>query len=198
MPLLTGVVPEHQSQGLGYRLKLFQAEFARLEGIERIAWAFDPLQAGNAHFNLTRLGAHATRYVENMYGERTDRLNAGVPTDRVIAEWIVASTPPAPLPVDHLTQIPPILELAETTGRGCVPIGIHQAAVLNHPRLLLEIPIDITGLRRQNPALAETWRAVVGQAFQLAFGHSYRGVQFVRDDSSAPRRGFYVLERIQS
>ena len=56
-------------------------------GSSVIAWAFDPLQAGNAHFNLARLGATAGRYIENMYGERTDALNAGVPTDRLIAEW---------------------------------------------------------------------------------------------------------------
>jgi predicted GNAT superfamily acetyltransferase len=195
---LTGVVPAHQSQGLGYRLKLFQADFARSEGIERIAWSFDPLQAGNAHFNLTRLGARATRYVENMYGARTDRLNAGVPTDRLIVEWNLASTPPALLSVDSLKLIPPLLELTETAGQGRVPIAIRHAAVVNNPRLLLEIPIDITTLRRQDPALAETWRSLVGQAFQLAFGNSFRAVQFVRDDSSVARRGFYVLERIQS
>jgi predicted GNAT superfamily acetyltransferase len=194
---LTGVVPEHQSQGLGSRLKLFQAEFARSEAIERIAWAFDPLQAGNAHFNLTRLGACASRYVENMYGERTDRLNAGVPTDRLIVEWNHASTPPAPLSVDALKLIPQLLALTKATGQGRVPIGIRPA-VSNNPRLLLEIPIDIRALRRQDPALAETWRALVAQAFQLAFGNSFRAVQFVRDDSAAPRRGFYVLERIQS
>src|SRR5208282_1496439 len=84
---LTGVVPGYQSRGLGYRLKIVQRDLAHAAGIDLIAWAFDPLQAGNAHFNLTRLGAQAVRYVENMYGERTDQLNAGVPTDRLIAEW---------------------------------------------------------------------------------------------------------------
>ena len=84
---LTGVVPSYQSRGLGYQIKLLQRDFARAEGIDLIAWAFDPLQAGNAHFNLARLGATAVRYVANMYGERTDRLNAGVPTDRLIVEW---------------------------------------------------------------------------------------------------------------
>ena len=52
---LTGVVPGYQSQGLGYRIKMHQRDFARAEGIGVIAWAFDPLQAGNAHFNLARL-----------------------------------------------------------------------------------------------------------------------------------------------
>src|SRR5205809_1049023 len=51
---LTGVVPEHQSRGLGHQIKLFQRQVALSEGIECIAWSFDPLQAGNAHFNLAR------------------------------------------------------------------------------------------------------------------------------------------------
>src|SRR5262245_33561531 len=42
---LTGVVPGYQSRGLGFTIKIFQRDFARAEGIERIAWAFDPLQA---------------------------------------------------------------------------------------------------------------------------------------------------------
>src|SRR5271169_5203781 len=45
---LTGVVPSHQSRGLGYRIKQLQRQMAHAEGIERICWAFDPLQAGNA------------------------------------------------------------------------------------------------------------------------------------------------------
>src|SRR4051794_33485801 len=89
---LTGVVPGAQSHGLGYELKLSQRDFARAGGITLIAWAFDPLQAGNARFNLDKLGARVRRYVENMYGERTDTLNAGVPTDRVIAEWEISET----------------------------------------------------------------------------------------------------------
>ena len=84
---LTGVIPGYQSLGLGYRLKLAQREFALSEGIALMAWAFDPLQAGNARFNLEKLGARLRRYIDNMYGERTDALSAGVPTDRVIALW---------------------------------------------------------------------------------------------------------------
>src|SRR5947209_1059924 len=49
---LTGVVPGQQGRGLGGRLKQAQRQFARAAGLELIAWAFDPLQAGNAHFNL--------------------------------------------------------------------------------------------------------------------------------------------------
>lgn len=192
---LTGVVPEHQSRGLGYQLKLFQAQAARAEGIERIAWSFDPLQAGNAHFNLTRLGAHARRFIENMYGHRTDRLNAGAPTDRLIAEWELAAPPAPARSFQSVIELPRLLELTDTPRQGLVPLGLSQGAELNAPRLLLEIPIDITALRSEDATIAEKWRAFVAQAFQLAFSQSYRAVHFVRDDSTVPRRGFYVLER---
>jgi predicted GNAT superfamily acetyltransferase len=195
---LTGVVPEHQSRGLGFQIKLFQAQVARAEGIERIAWSFDPLQAGNAHFNLTRLGAHARRFIDNMYGPRTDRLNAGVPTDRLIAEWDLAAAPePAPS-FESVRELHRLLELTDTPRQGLVPVGLSQRAELNAPRLLLEIPIDITALRSEDPAMAENWRALVAQAFQLAFSKSYRAVHFVRDNSTVLRRGFYVLERAQA
>src|SRR6516165_12444440 len=48
---LTGVVPAYQSRGLGYAIKMVQRYIAHAEGLDLIAWAFDPLQVGNAHFN---------------------------------------------------------------------------------------------------------------------------------------------------
>jgi predicted GNAT superfamily acetyltransferase len=193
---LTGVVPEHQSHGLGLEIKRFQGQVARSEGIERIAWAFDPLQAGNAHFNLSRVGARATRYVENMYGQRIDRLNAGVPSDRLIAEWDVVASPPVPPAFDSVSELPRLIELKELRRHNLVPVGVRPISGHDEPRVLLEIPVDITALRSEDPGLAEAWRSLVGQAFQRAFEQSYRAVQFVRDDSSTFRRGFYILERL--
>ncbi len=72
--------------------------------------------------------------------------------------------------------------------------GLDESA-FESPRVLLEIPNDIVDLRREQPALAERWRAAVGQAFQAAFAAGYRAVDFVRDDSAGRRRSFYVLER---
>jgi len=198
---LTGVVPPYQSRGLGYQIKLLQREIARTERIDLIAWAFDPLQAGNAHFNLARLGARPSRYKPNMYGERTDRMNAGFPTDRLIAEWSTTAAPPAEISSASAATFPRLIETAvgEAEGPGggtLVPLAVRAPAALDAPRLLLEIPIDISGLRREQPALAERWRVAVGQAFRLAFEGSYRAVQFIRDDASGHRRGFYLLERL--
>ena len=131
-----------------------------------------------------------------MYGERTDRLNAGVPTDRLIALWSVASVPPAPLSFDTLKKLPRLIELEETARHSLVPVGISQISELDEPRLLLEVPADITALRGQDPELAERWRSLVAQAFELGFEKSYRAVNFVRDHSTVIHRGFYLLERL--
>jgi predicted GNAT superfamily acetyltransferase len=193
---LTGVVPGYQSRGLGYEIKCLQRTIARAEGIERIAWAFDPLQAGNAHFNLARLGAWSGIYVENMYGLRTDALNAGVPTDRLIAEWQTGYDRAVVVPSDDAGAFPHLIEAEQ--GRGDVPgapLGMSEPA-LHARRILLEVPTGIVQVRRERPELAEQWRSTVGQAFQAAFAAGYRAVHFVRDDTADRRRSFYVLERV--
>jgi predicted GNAT superfamily acetyltransferase len=180
---LTGVVPAYQSRGLGYEIKLAQRAIAREEGLERIAWAFDPLQMGNAHFNLTRLGAIGVRYIEDMYGRRTDALNPGVPTDRLIVEWDTARAGPVNRAVS-IAALPNLTASAQYT-----PFAPGASQVL------IEIPVEIARLRRDEPALAERWRSAVCQAFERAFAAGYRAVAFVKDASSGVQEGFYVLER---
>jgi predicted GNAT superfamily acetyltransferase len=41
----------------------------------------------NAHFNLVRLGAVARTFIPNCYGVTDSPLHAGLPTDRLVAEW---------------------------------------------------------------------------------------------------------------
>ncbi len=199
---LTGVAPEYQSRGLGYQIKILQRDFARAQRIGLIAWAFDPLQAGNAYFNLVRLGASAGRYIDNMYGERTDALNAGVPTDRLIAEWDVDGESNVQLRPDAAAVFPRLIqtrpeERSEAKhDRTALPIRIGP--VLGAPRVLLEIPADINKLRRDRPDLAEPWRQTVGLAFGSAFDAGYRAIYFLRNDTEGHRRVFYVLERRES
>jgi predicted GNAT superfamily acetyltransferase len=178
---LTGVVPGFQDQGLGYRMKMFQRDFARAERIPCIAWAFDPLQAGNARFNLERLGATAARYVVDMYGPRTDALNRATATDRLIAVWETAPALPRSFSYD----------MARDMQR------LTNDETVSEPIALLEIPLDVNRLRRERREEAEAWGRGVRQAFLAAFSAGYRAVGFVRDDAETTkeRRGFYVLER---
>ncbi len=77
--------------GIGRRLKLAQREDALARGISLIEWTFDPLQTKNAYFNICRLGAVARRYLLDVYGSTSSPLHAGLPTDRLVAEWHLES-----------------------------------------------------------------------------------------------------------
>ena len=88
---MLAVLPEYRDQGLGTRLKLMQREDALSRGILRMTWTFDPLAAKNAYLNLHRLGAIARRYSPDFYGVSSSRLQGGLPTDRLHAEWWLQS-----------------------------------------------------------------------------------------------------------
>ncbi len=88
---MAAVLPEYRDSGVGRRLKLAQRDDALARRIPLIEWTFDPLQTRNAHFNICRLGAVVQRYLLDVYGATSSPLHAGLPTDRLVAEWHLAS-----------------------------------------------------------------------------------------------------------
>lgn len=102
---MLGVLPEYRNSGLGRRMKLRQRENALARGIGLIEWTFDPLEIKNAYFNVARLGAIVRRYTRNQYGFTSSPLTGGLPTDRCVAEWWVAS-PPVRGPVAEGIRLP--------------------------------------------------------------------------------------------
>ena len=88
---MAAVLAEFRDLGIGRQLKLAQREDALARGISLIEWTFDPLQTRNAHFNICRLGTIARRYIPDVYGATTSPLHAGLPTDRLVAEWHLTS-----------------------------------------------------------------------------------------------------------
>jgi predicted GNAT superfamily acetyltransferase len=186
---LTGVHPAHQRTGVGRMLKLEQRRRARDLGLDAVVWAFDPLQASNAAFNLGVLGATCRIYEVDMYGSRTDPLNAGLATDRLLAEWTTSGemTPRT----DRWTDAP---DLIETSAQGGVrrPTFVRDIPPgLDH--LALEIPPSIVEVKsRASLSLAQEWQLTVRQAFQVAFAAGFVAVGFARAEPSRPR---YLLER---
>jgi len=84
---MAAVLLEFRDLGIGRQLKLAQRDDALARGIPLIEWTFDPLQTKNAYFNICRLGAIARRYLTDVYGSTSSPLHAGLPTDRLVAEW---------------------------------------------------------------------------------------------------------------
>ena len=81
----------YRNQSIGARLKLAQREDALARGFERIEWTFDPVEIKNSFLNIHKLGAIVRRYEENFYGVSSSRLQGGLQTDRLVAEWWIAS-----------------------------------------------------------------------------------------------------------
>jgi predicted GNAT superfamily acetyltransferase len=88
---MVGVREEFRNSGLGRRIKWFQRDDALDRGFELMEWTFDPLEIKNAYLNIEKLGAIARRYNINQYGITSSPLQAGLPTDRLIAEWWLQS-----------------------------------------------------------------------------------------------------------
>ncbi len=81
----------YRNRGLGVQLKLAQRKEALERGIRHIEWTFDPLEIKNAFLNIGKLGAVMRRYMVDFYGVSSSRLQGGLPTDRLVAEWEIDS-----------------------------------------------------------------------------------------------------------
>ncbi len=208
---IVGVVPGWQALGVGYAVKLDQRAWSLERGLRRVTWTFDPLVRRNAYFNLTKLGARATAYLVDFYGEMGDGVNAGQGSDRLLVEWDVVRPlvppvdpglpvvpgPPADSgpPVDPGSPVVPGPPADPGPPEGAAvlldegPDGVPLAAgPPTEPTLACRVPADITAVRRRDPALARAWRRAVRDTLGAALvdGYTVTGVS---------RSGWYVLSR---
>lgn len=88
---MLAVKAPYRNRGLGAKIKLAQRREALSRGVRRMEWTFDPLEIKNAFLNIHKLGAIVRQYRANFYGVSSSRLQAGLPTDRLVAEWFLDS-----------------------------------------------------------------------------------------------------------
>ena len=81
----------YRNDGIGRQLKLFQRVEALSRSIDLMEWTFDPLEIKNSFLNIHKLGAIVRSYTPNFYGVSSSRLQGGLPTDRLHAEWYLRS-----------------------------------------------------------------------------------------------------------
>jgi predicted GNAT superfamily acetyltransferase len=174
---MLAVLPAHRDRGIGHRLKLHQRELLLGRGVETVLWTFDPLVARNAYLNLRRLGATASTYRRDMYGENSDSpLHAGIGTDRLVAEWEIGSDrvrarlgeepggtgEDRPDRVHRLLVNPPILERGVV--RPSEDIAEPAAGTAE-----VAFPADIRSIQEADPTLARAWRLNVRAALEACF-----------------------------
>jgi predicted GNAT superfamily acetyltransferase len=199
---MTGVVPEYRYKGLGYILKLMQREYVLKQGLDLIAWTYDPLQSPNARFNIGKLGVIVRKFYINYYGELRDSINIGMPTDRFEAEWWIKSK----LVEDKLKGLlrPPTLDTLIKLGGEVVtnvefsnnlPVLTNYNLDINSKLVLIEIPEDLSKLRSDNNLLLK-WRLGLREVFNRYLNElNYVVVEFVSEFVGGFRRNYYVLLR---
>jgi predicted GNAT superfamily acetyltransferase len=117
---MLAVLESHRNRGLGAQLKWEQRREALSRGIWHMEWTFDPLEIKNAFLNIHRLGATACEYRVDFYGVSSSRLQGGLPTDRLLAEWELDS----PRVEGLLTRRPALVDTIEE--RISVPASINE------------------------------------------------------------------------
>ena len=163
---MTAVLPEFRDRGIGRMLKLAQRNDALARGIHLVEWTFDPLELKNAHFNINRLGAVVKRYIPNCYGITESPLHAGLPTDRLMAEWLLDSP-----------RVEAIL-------RGDAPPIAADA-------VRISIPSDVSDRRHKDAAAGERIQREMRRQFltRMAEGYIVMGLEI------GPKEASYILEK---
>lgn len=190
---IAGLLPEASGRHAGFALKLHQRAWALKRGITRITWTFDPLVRGNAYFNLTKLGARASAYLVDFYGDMADGVNVGQGSDRILMDWRLD----APRVVAAASGVRPELPDVEALlreGRALlsgfdVDHAVQPAkAEQDAGPLLCPTPAAVQSLRREDPDEARRWRIAVRAALTEALASGYRITGFTRS-------GWYLLDR---
>jgi predicted GNAT superfamily acetyltransferase len=166
---MLGVLPEYRNAHVGRQLKLTQRDDALSRGIQLIEWTFDPLEIKNAFFNMERLGAIVRRYVPNQYGISSSPLHGGLPTDRCIAEWWIAS---------------PRVNA----------IVAGQAFPRNEVEIRVAIPSDIGAIRSSHPARAREVQKTASDQLCAAFDRDLAVIGFEKSEQA----GTYLLGKWES
>lgn len=195
---MLGVLPDARGRGVGRDLKLAQRDRALVAGVDLIEWTFDPLQAANAHLNISTLGGISTTYLVDAYGAMVGPLHLGTPTDRLVVEWWIrrphverrvarASNAAAHRPVVRSADIADAPSALRPAGSGPSKPQVD----LDTRRVLVSIPSGFTEMQQADASRALAWRLAAREVFTTYFGRGYRVVDFWIDRGGA---GQYLLE----
>ncbi len=192
---MLAVDDEFRSAGVGAALKWAQREAVLAQGIEWMAWTYDPLESLNGYFNFSKLGVIARTYWEDLYGQTSSGLHRGTPTDRLRAEWPLASPrverraagtgvsyDPAMLP-----GLPAMLSVASDPSALPAPGPVHD--IEGASEVTIEIPARMQEIKAADPGVATSWRMATRAAFTQAFASGLHVAECLRHDG----RTYYLL-----
>lgn len=197
---MTAVRPEFQNHRLGFRLKCYQREEARKQGLGEIRWTYDPLQSKNAFLNVRLLGARPRVYHVHYYGPMGSAVNRGLASDRFRVSWELESPRVAariggryPTPDEDLSTWKAGQSLVDTeVDRAGVRIPMSVSSP-SGPTASVEIPFDLASVRSREPAALHSWREATRTALREALTVGYQVDDFAVLSLRQERRSFYFL-----
>ncbi|MCF1710784.1 GNAT family N-acetyltransferase [Tabrizicola sp. J26] len=145
---------EARGLGLGARLKWYQRDWCLARGIRLVRWTYDPLRILNASLNIGTLGAVGRTYYPDYYGKMAG-INAGAPSDRLLAEWFVADATVTALANRQPVEVTPVSRIAIPTDFAEMLTADPDRALADRLKLRLEMTEafargeEITGFDRQ-------------------------------------------------
>jgi predicted GNAT superfamily acetyltransferase len=183
---ILGVVPEWQSRGVGFALKLAQRARSLDEGVTEVRWTYDPLVVRNARFNLVKLGCVGTRLFRRFYGDMTDNLNRGDRSDRFEVRWQIGSDR-VERALRRQARQPAMGEvLLEAQGEPDAPEPKETGAPVG-PGAVVVVPRDHADLRSKDPQLGRRWRETAADVFDACFKAGLAAAWMTKD-------GRYIFE----
>ncbi|MGA7912705.1 MAG: GNAT family N-acetyltransferase [Candidatus Dormiibacterota bacterium] len=187
---ILGVIAGSEARGLGFELKQHQRRWCLEREVKVMEWTTDPLVRRNVYFNLGKLGASASRYLVNFYGEMTDGINAGEESDRLLIRWRLDSREAEEAAAGRVPshETDRLIAAGASTILSVGGSGEPVTVPTRDARVLLcQVPDDIVELRHSDPALARSWRLALRSALTSAVEGGYA-------ITGATRSGWYVLE----
>lgn len=174
---MTGILPDYQNRGIGYQLKIKQREWAIGVGYTKMVWTYDPLEIRNGYFNLCKLGACSKTYIPSYYGEMNDKLNKGLPTDRLLVEWDICSKRVEDAiftsECNPTTNEYPLLLNSDDTKECPTPLPLEQTLDLNQKGYLVSVPSNIQFMKQHQSDIALAWRLAVRTSLSKALSSGY-------------------------
>jgi predicted GNAT superfamily acetyltransferase len=147
--------------------------------------------------NIGRLGAICRAYLRNVYGEMSDELNRGLPTDRFEVEWWNGSLPLLIPMRESLRERssrkpdPPSANEITMTPKGLPAPGTWQ--LIDGPGAAVTVPGNFQQLKACDLKLARDWRSHTRAIFEAYFAAGFVVVDFVRREPGGA--GVYRLAR---
>jgi predicted GNAT superfamily acetyltransferase len=189
---MLAVLPAHRGRELARQLKAAQRDYCLERGLELVTWTMDPLESRNARFNLAKIGAFAAEYHEDFYGEMPDKLNAGLPSDRFVLEWPIATDRVARR-LKAEDQIPSLADVEREVRWLLAADGEGPGAegALEDSHLLVAAPWDFQAVKARDARLARVWREAHRRTLGAALRAGYAAVEYLVDGT----RGAYLLVR---